>query len=263
MVDLTTSSQAPPLYNWASQPDQDALALSVVAPMFNEVGGAATLVEEIAGALSDIVHEIVIVDDNSDDETVKVLKGIKPQFPQLRVVQHGSNAGQSRAIRTGVLAARAPIVAMVDGDGQNNPADIPALYAKLVAAGPNVGMIAGERQKRRDNATKRWASSFANGVRRRLLNDGAVDTGCGLKLFYREAFLRLPYFDHFHRYLPALMRREGFVIEFLPVSHRPRVHGVSKYNNFGRFIVALRDLFGVMWLLSRSKSPKSISEHRD
>ena len=116
---------------------------------------------------------------------------------------------------------------------------------------------------RRDNAAKRWASSFANGVRRRLLNDGAVDTGCGLKVFYREAFLRLPYFDHMHRYLPALMRREGFLIEFLPVSHRPRVHGVSKYTNFGRFLVALRDLLGVLWLLARSKSPKSISEHRE
>ena len=261
MADLTTSSHAPYLYNWAAEPG--SLALSVVAPMFNEAGAAAALVAEIAAALSEVTHEIVIVDDNSDDETVKVLKGVKRLYPQLRVVQHGSNAGQSRAIRTGVLAARAPIVAMVDGDGQNNPADIPSLYQKLAAAGPKVGMIAGERQKRQDNAAKRWASAVANGVRRRLLNDGALDTGCGLKVFYREAFLRLPYFDHLHRYLPALMRREGFAIEFMPVSHRPRVHGVSKYSNFGRFVVALRDLLGVLWLLSRSKSPKSISEQRD
>ena len=261
MADLTTSSHAPYLYKWAAEPG--SLALSVVAPMFNEAGGAAALVAEIAAALSEVTHEIVIVDDNSDDETVKVLKGVKREHPQLRVVQHGSNAGQSRAIRTGVLAARAPIVAMVDGDGQNNPADILLLYQRLAAAGPKVGMIAGERQKRQDNAAKRWASAVANGVRRRLLNDGALDTGCGLKVFYREAFLRLPYFDHLHRYLPALMRREGFAIEFMPVSHRPRVHGVSKYSNFGRFVVALRDLLGVLWLLSRSKSPKSISEQRD
>ncbi len=263
MVEQTTSPTSPALYNWAPHPDKGALALSVVAPMFNEAGGAATLVAEIAAALSEIDHEILIVDDNSDDETINVLKGLRPQFPQLRVVRHGSNAGQSRAIRTGVLAARAPIVAMVDGDGQNNPADIPMLYQKLVAAGPEIGMIAGERRQRRDNAAKRWASTLANGVRRRLLNDGAIDTGCGLKVFYREAFLRLPYFDHLHRYLPALMRREGFAIEFMPVSHRPRVHGVSKYNNFGRFAVALRDLLGVLWLLSRSKSPKSITEQRD
>ena len=263
MVDTPTSSQQPPLFNWGLQTAAGAPALSVVAPMFNEAGGAVALVGEIAVALAAIDHEIIIVDDNSDDETVSALASIQPEQPQLRVIRHGGNAGQSRAIRTGVLAARAPIVATLDGDGQNDPADLPQLYEKLIETGAAVGMVAGERRVRRDNAAKRWASSFANGVRRRLLNDGAVDTGCGLKVFYREAFLQLPYFDHMHRYLPALMRREGFLIEFMPVSHRPRVHGVSKYTNFGRFLVALRDLLGVLWLLARSKSPKSISEHRE
>ncbi len=154
---------------------------------------------------------------------------------------------------------------MLDGDGQNDPADLPMLYEKLIAEreGVPVAMVAGERITRRDNAAKRWASSLANGLRRRLLKDGAMDTGCGLKVFHREAFLRLPYFDHMHRYLPALMRREGFQVEFIPVSHRTRVHGASKYTNLGRFLVALRDILGVMWLISRSKPPKSITETRD
>ena len=240
--------------------EPSAPALSVVAPMFNEEGGAAILVDEIAAALEGVSYEIIVVDDCSADGTASALKGARQRHDRLRILTHGENAGQSRAIRTGVLAARSPVVAMIDGDGQNDPADIPAVWRALRGAGPAVAMAAGERRNRQDAAAKRWASRIANGFRRRLLQDGATDTGCGLKVFYREAFLRLPYFDHMHRYLPALMRREGFRVVFTPVSHRPRVHGESKYTNFGRFAVAIRDLIGVTWLLARSRSPKSIAE---
>ncbi|MEM8772012.1 MAG: glycosyltransferase family 2 protein [Pseudomonadota bacterium] len=239
--------------------------VSIVAPMHNEAGGAAALIDEISAALGEAAHEIIVVDDASTDETFSVLKAAQERTPQLRIVRHGQNAGQSRALRTGILAARADIVAMLDGDGQNNPADIPLLLSKLSeeADPPSIAMVAGERRARQDAAAKKWASRMANGIRRRLLKDGAVDTGCGLKVFYREAFLRLPFFDHMHRYLPALMRREGFTVAFVPVSHRPRVHGTSKYTNLGRFLVAIRDLTGVLWLLSRSRSPKTITESRD
>lgn len=236
--------------------------LSIVAPMYNEAGGAAALIDEIAAALGDIDHEIVIVDDCSTDETVDVLREACRRHPQLRVIIHERNAGQSRAIETGVIAARAPAVATLDGDGQNDPADIPVLYAVLTAkdASANLAMVAGERRKRQDSAAKKWASKLANGLRRRLLDDGANDTGCGLKVFRRQAYLRLPYFDHMHRYLPALMRRDGHQVVFAPVAHRARAHGVSKYTNFGRLMVGVRDLFGVVWLMNRARSPGRIRE---
>ncbi len=242
--------------------ERTAVALSVVAPMFNEAGGAAALIDEIGAALGGLAHEIIIVDDASSDETLSVLRETRRRCRQLRVLTHEKNAGQSRALRSGILAARAPVIATLDGDGQNNPADILALYDALrsAAGDPQIAMAAGERRRRQDSAAKKLASRAANAFRRRLLRDGAADTGCGLKVFYREAFLRLPYFDHMHRYLPALMRREGFKIVFLPVSHRPRVHGASKYTNFGRFLVAIRDLSGVTWLLARAKSPGAINE---
>jgi dolichol-phosphate mannosyltransferase len=240
----------------------DAPALSVVVPMHNEAGGAAELVAEIAAALSDIRHEIVVVDDFSSDATRERLVAARAQTRQLRVIAHGANAGQSRAVRTGVLAARAPVVATLDGDGQNDPADIAGLFRTLgrADAPAALAMVAGERRTREDRPAKRWASRIANRVRARLLKDGAADTGCGLKVFYREAFLRLPAFDHMHRYLPALMRREGYAVEFLPVNHRPRTHGASKYTNIGRLAVAFRDLLGVMWLNDRARSPIRISE---
>ena len=237
-------------------------ALSVVAPMFNEAGGAAALIDEIAAALSAVPCEIIVVDDCSTDETLSVLHEVQARRPHLRVMAHERNAGQSRAIQTGVLAARAPVVATLDGDGQNDPADIPALYAALtVADAPGaLAMVAGERRLRQDSAAKKWASRLANGVRKSLLRDGANDTGCGLKVFYRAAFLRLPYFDHMHRYLPALMRRDGHEIAFVSVSHRARAHGVSKYTNFGRLMVGLADLAGVLWLMGRARQPGSVRE---
>lgn len=239
-------------------PRPGAPAVSVVAPMFNEAGGAALLVAEISDALEHMDREIILVDDGSSDETAAELR--KSPVRGARVLRHKYNAGQSRALRTGVLAARSDVIVMLDGDGQNNPADIPALLNALQDSAPNVAMVAGERKDRQDAAAKRWASSLANGLRKRVLRDGADDTGCGLKAFRREAYLRLPYFDHMHRYLPALMRREGFAVKFVPVSHRPRVHGASKYTNIGRFLVAIRDLMGVSWLLGRLRSPGAVEE---
>ncbi|MEM9704873.1 MAG: glycosyltransferase family 2 protein, partial [Pseudomonadota bacterium] len=185
--------------------------------MYNEEGGAAALVQEIDGVFPGENIEIIIVDDCSSDRTREALIEAKKTLPALRVLRHQKNAGQSRAVRTGVLAARAPIIATLDGDGQNDPADIVALRRALTREGapPLLVMVAGERQKRQDTAAKKYASRIANAVRSRALNDGAADSGCGLKVFYREAFLRLPYFDHMHRYLPSLMRREGFEIEFV------------------------------------------------
>lgn len=237
---------------------QQAPALSVTAPMFNEAGGAAQLVDEIAAALNGVDHEIIIVDDASTDETVRKLHEACIRHSQLRIIRHEKNAGQSRALRSGVLAARAPIIVTLDGDGQNDPADIPLLLKKKEETG--AVMAAGERRGRQDSSAKKLASRAANAVRRRLLRDGAADTGCGLKAFDREAYLRLPYFDHMHRYLPALMRREGYAVVFVPVSHRPRRHGRSKYSNLGRLLVAFRDVQGVLWLLARAKSPGKVEE---
>ena len=234
--------------------------ISVVVPVFNEEGAAPGLAREIATSFAGRNVEIVFVDDASGDATRARLTALKGEIPALRVVAHARNAGQSRAIRTGVLAARAPMVVMLDGDGQNDPADAPSLAAALAAGPPRLALVGGERVERRDTAAKRWASRLANGVRRRMLDDHAADTGCGLKAFRRDAFLALPYFDHMHRYLPALMLREGYEVEFRPVGHRPRTTGASKYTNLGRLAAALSDLAGVIWLRSRARAPGEISE---
>ena len=199
-------------------------------------------------------------DDASRDDTKARLIALKAEIPQLRVLGHRKNSGQSRAVRSGVLAARGPIVITLDGDGQNDPADAPRL-AKALAAGPaSLALVGGERVKRQDSNAKRFASKFGNGVRKRLLKDTANDTGCGLKAFRREAFLRLPYFDHIHRYLPALVIREGFENRYLDVGHRHRETGRSKYTNWGRLVASLSDLLGVMWLKRRSRRPGAVSE---
>ncbi len=243
-----------------ADPAPAALRASIVVPVYDEEGAAPGLAREIAAAFAGIAHEIIFVDDASRDATRAALAGLRPDLPQLRIVAHRHNAGQSRAIRSGVLAARAPIIVMLDGDGQNDPADAPRLFAALEAAPETLALIGGERVKRRDTASKRWASRWANALRRRLLDDGAADTGCGLKVFRREAFLRLPYFDHLHRYLPALMIREGYAIAFEPVNHRPRATGRSKYTNLQRLGAAVSDLFGVMWLRSRARDPGGAEE---
>ena len=232
---------------------------SVVVPVYNESGAAPALAREIAAAFGKRPYEMIFVNDASTDDTLAQLIALKTEIPQLRVLSHGKNAGQSRAIRTGILAARAPIIVTMDGDGQNDPADAPRLAERL-AASPGLALIGGERVKRQDSAAKRYASKWANTIRKRMLRDEANDTGCGLKAFRREAFLRLPYFDHIHRYIPALMAREGYAMAFEPVNHRHRTTGASKYTNFGRLKVAFADMRGVMWLQSRSRLPGEVSE---
>jgi dolichol-phosphate mannosyltransferase len=229
-------------------------ALSVVVPVFNERDNVAPLIAEIVAALRGLVDfEIVYVDDHSRDDTLAVLRGLKNTTPELRVLHHVNQSGQSTAVRTGVKAARGTWIATLDGDGQNDPADIPKLLAKRDESPADVKLFAGWRVNRKDTGSKRWASKLANGIRSRMLRDATPDTGCGIKLFEREAFLDLPYFDHMHRYLPALMQRAGWKTVSVPVNHRHRASGVSKYNNLNRALVGLRDLRGVAWLIVRSK----------
>ena len=232
----------------------DTPQLSVVVPVHNEEDNVAPLVGEIVAALRGHVDfEIVYVDDTSKDATLQRLRELQATVPELRVIRHLSNAGQSTAVRNGVKAARAPWIATLDGDGQNDPADIPKLLAQRGAATADTKLFAGWRVNRQDSGSKRWASKFANGIRSRMLRDDTPDTGCGIKLFERAAFLDLPYFDHMHRYLPALMQRAGWTTVSVPVNHRHRTAGVSKYNNLGRAIVGIKDLFGVSWLIQRSR----------
>lgn len=231
-------------------------ALSIVIPVYNEAENVSKLAEEIANALHDMSYEMIFINDASSDNTLAVLKELKTQYPQLRVLSHRLNAGQSRSLRSGITAAQAPVIGTLDGDGQNDPADLPALYAQLSRedAPDNLQLVGGRRAKRIDSAAKKLASRFGNGIRKRLLKDNADDTGCGIKVFGRQAFLSLPYFDHIHRYIPALMLREGYQTEFRDVNHRSREFGVSKYTNFGRLIVSIADLRGVMWLNKRSRN---------
>jgi glycosyltransferase involved in cell wall biosynthesis len=234
--------------------------ISVVVPVFDEEGAAPALAREIAAAFKGRRFEIVFVDDASRDGTRAALEALSSEIPQLRVLAHRKNSGQSRAIRSGVLAARGALIVTLDGDGQNDPADGPALVDALMAGPPELALVGGERVKRQDSRAKKIASRIGNGVRKRLLKDTANDTGCGLKAFRREAFLRLPYFDHIHRYLPALMLREGYRTDFRPVNHRHRQTGRSKYTNLGRLWASLSDLFGVMWLQSRARNPGGVDE---
>jgi len=233
--------------------------LSVVVPVFNERDNVAPLVREIVAALRGRApseggdFEIVYVDDNSRDDTLAVLRALKAEVRELRVVHHVSQSGQSTAVRSGVKAARGTWIATLDGDGQNDPADIPKLLAQRAGAPDDVRLFAGWRVHRQDSGSKRWASKWANAIRARMLRDDTPDTGCGIKLFERAAFLDLPYFDHMHRYLPALMQRAGWKTVSVPVNHRARSSGVSKYNNLGRALVGIRDLRGVAWLILRSK----------
>ncbi len=226
--------------------------------MKNERDNILPLVAEIQAALgSGPAYEILYVDDGSSDGTALRLREAAAAAPELRVLTHVASCGQSAALRTGVMAARGRVIATLDGDGQNDPADLPRLVASFLnpASTVGLGLIAGQRVKRRDSAVKRWSSRVANRVRSAMLGDDTPDTGCGLKVFAREAFLRLPYFDHMHRFLPALMRREGYSVGLEPVNHRPRIHGRSKYGVNNRLWVGIVDLFGVFWLQQRMRRP--------
>ncbi|HET8898441.1 MAG TPA: glycosyltransferase family 2 protein [Rhodanobacteraceae bacterium] len=228
--------------------------LSVVVPVFNERDNISPLIDEITAALDGVCdYEIVYVDDASRDDSQAVLAAAKTKQPRLRVLRHMQQSGQSTAVWNGVRAARGAWVATLDGDGQNDPADIPKLLAERDQAATTMKLFAGWRVNRKDSASKRLGSRFANAIRRRMLRDDTPDTGCGIKLFEREAFLTLPYFDHMHRYLPALMQRAGWQVKSVPVNHRPRGAGQSKYTNLGRALVGIADLWGVAWLRRRAR----------
>jgi len=237
-------------------------AVSVVVPVRNEAGNIALLVAEIAKALEgQWSFEVVYVDDGSTDATEAELKRLMTQHAWLRRVRHKQSCGQSAAVRTGVAAARAPIVVTLDGDGQNDPAFIPALVRALEAGNPRIGLVAGQRVGRKSGGFKKLQSRIANAVRGAVLRDGTRDTGCGLKAFRRAVFLGLPYFDGLHRFLPALIRREGFDIGYVDVVDRPRAHGVSNYGLWDRLWVGILDLAGVWWLIRRKKRIPEISEN--
>lgn len=241
------------------------LALSVVVPVRNERENIPTLLEEIVAAVAGSgAYEIIYVDDGSDDGSEAELLRMKGRFPQLRVLRHRRCYGQSAALRSGILAARGQVIATLDGDGQNDPADIPTLlevWRELERPG-RPALIAGHRTDRKDTPWRRFSSRIANRVRCWALADDTPDTGCGLKVFSRELFLTLPYFDHMHRFLPALALRAGGVVRSVPVRHRSRLRGQSKYGTWHRLWVGIWDVLGVMWLIQRSQRPE-VTELRE
>ena len=236
-------------------------SVSVVVPVRNEAANIAPLVAEIARALDgQWPFEIVYVNDGSTDGTGDELARLKARHPFLRQVRHRDSCGQSAAVRSGVAAARAPLVVTLDGDGQNDPSFLPAMIRALEGGGPRMGLIAGQRVGRKDTGFKKFQSRIANGVRGAVLRDGTRDTGCGLKAFRRDVFLSLPSFDGLHRFLPALVRREGYEIGYVDVVDRPRAHGVSNYGMWDRLWVGILDLAGVWWLIRRKKRRPVVSE---
>lgn len=230
------------------------MAVSIVVPVRNEAENVAPLIAEIAAALDGRwVYEIIYVNDGSNDATGERLAAIMKERASLRQIRHESSAGQSAAIRSGVRAASGAIVATLDGDGQNNPAFLPDLISAIETGGDRIGLVAGQRVGRKDTGFKRMQSRIANRVRNAILHDGTRDTGCGLKAFRREVFLMMPYFDGLHRFLPALVRREGYEIAYVDVIDRPRHSGVSNYGFFDRLWIGIMDLAGVWWLIRRKK----------
>ncbi len=230
---------------------------TIVIPMLNEAVTVPHLLGACVAAATPLgPFEICVTDDGSTDGTQAALLAFRSSQPQVRltIVTHPHPAGQSAAVHAAVRAASAPIIATLDGDGQNPPEELPKLLAVMLAAPPTLGLVAGQRVKRDDPLPKRLASKAANALRGWLLRDGTRDTGCGLKAFRRDAFLALPYFNHMHRFLPALFQRDGWGIAHVDVAHKPRVAGASKYTNLGRAIVGLSDLFGVAWLIRRRRT---------
>ncbi|HXQ09329.1 MAG TPA: glycosyltransferase family 2 protein [Bradyrhizobium sp.] len=244
-------------------PSSDAATVdvSIVVPVRNEAENVAPLIAEIVSALGgQWSYEIIYVNDGSIDATAERLAAIMKQRENLRQIRHATSSGQSAAVRSGVRAARGAIVATLDGDGQNNPAFLPDLISAIEKGGERVGLVAGQRVGRKDTGFKKIQSRIANGVRNGILRDGTRDTGCGLKAFRREVFLMLPYFDGLHRFLPALVRREGYDIAYVDVTDRPRRSGVSNYGFFDRLWIGIMDLAGVWWLIRRKKPTPVVTE---
>jgi glycosyltransferase involved in cell wall biosynthesis len=238
-----------------------APAISVIVPVRNEADNVAPLTEEIVAALIERwSFELIFVNDGSSDGTEAALTELIRERPWLRQIKHAVSCGQSAAVRSGVVAAHAPVIATLDGDGQNDPSFIPALLRAFEAGSPRIGLVAGQRVGRRSTSFKQFQSRVANTVRGAILRDGTRDTGCGLKAFRRDVFLTLPYFDGLHRFLPALVRREGYDIGYVDVIDRPRRHGKSNYGLWDRLWVGILDLFGVWWLIRRRRRLPEVSE---
>ena len=243
-----------------SQASTNGPAVSIIVPVRNEAGNLAPLVAEIAAALAGRRFEVVYVNDGSTDGTEAELRRLQAEHPWLRQMRHARSCGQSAALRTGIAAARGPAIVTLDGDGQNDPAFLPGLIDALAQGAPRTGLIAGQRVGRKASGFKKLQSRIANAVRGAILRDGTRDSGCGLKAFPRELGLALPYFDGLHRFLPALIRREGFDVGYVDVIDRPRRHGVSNYGMWDRLWVGILDLAGVWWLIRRRKRVPEISE---
>ena len=235
-------------------------AVSVIVPMRNEAENVAPLIAEIAAALTGRRFEVICVNDGSTDGTQAELKRLRERHPWLRQLRHARSCGQSAALRTGIVAARAPVIVTLDGDGQNDPVFLPKLIDALEQGGPRVGLIAGQRVGRKASGFKKFQSRIANAVRSAILRDGTRDSGCGLKAFPRDLALALPYFDGLHRFLPALVRREGCDVGYVDVIDRPRRHGTSNYGMWDRLWIGILDLGGVWWLIRRRKRVPEISE---
>jgi dolichol-phosphate mannosyltransferase len=241
--------------------DRARIAVSIVVPVRNEAENIVPLIAEIAAALDHRwIYEIIYVNDGSTDATAERLLAAMRERPNLRQIRHAISSGQSAAVRSGVRAARGTIVATLDGDGQNNPAFLPALISAIENGGERIGLAAGQRIGRKDTGFKKMQSRIANAVRKAILHDGTRDTGCGLKAFRREVFLALPYFDGLHRFLPALVCREGYEIAYVDVFDRPRRSGVSNYGFFDRLWIGIMDVAGVWWLIRRKKTTPAATE---
>lgn len=258
VTEISTSSPASDAVG--GTPGYAGPAVSVIIPAKNEAENLRVLIREIADALADMRFEVLVVDDGSDDHTDTVLTELKNAIGSVRHIRHEASAGQSAAVRSGLLHATGGLVLTIDGDGENNPAYFRDMIAKIEDAGPGTALVAGQRLGRKASLAKRIASRAANRLRSSLLGDGVRDSGCGLKCIRRSVFLTLPYFDGWHRYLPALVLREGYAIAVVDVVDRQRRHGVSKYGIFDRALVGILDLCGVWWLRRRRKNLPRVRE---
>lgn len=257
------SGSAPGAVAQTARLKRSGVEISVVIPGRNEGANIALLVGEIAQALAERAFEIVVVDDGSTDNMREVLVRLRQDLPQLRILAHRKNAGQSRAIWTGAQAAKGVWLVTLDGDGQNDPADMVGMLSQISRsdAPDRLAMVQGQRSLRRDSASKVWASKMANGLRGFLLKDEARDSGCGLRVIRADILRSLPFFDHMHRFMPALVRAEGYIVEYRNVGHRQRLHGQSNYTNWGRLLAGLSDLWGVMWLTARRRPFGGVDEY--
>ena len=240
------------------------MRISVVIPAMNEEGNIGRLVEETFEVVPEgVLAEIIVIDDCSDDNTSQEVRSLLASYNKLRLLRHATRSGQSTALRTGILHAKSAIIATMDGDGQNDPNDIVSLIEKLVEpGGDGPALVGGVRARRKAKGSRKFASSFANWLRGKILNDDCPDTGCGIKVYWRDAFLKLPFFTSMHRYLPALFLTYGHKVDYVDVNDRPRIAGQSKYTNLGRALIGIYDLFGVTWLRRRTKNPKIIEDYR-